>query len=413
MPTTPDELSDVRGSHALNHLNLRRTWSSRAGFALVAVTLVSFLAAASAPSPLYVVYQQRWGFSAGTLTVIFGSYAIALLLALITVGGISDFVGRRPVLVTALLLEAVAMALFVMAGDVTGLLAARVVQGLATGAATGVASAALVDLAPPDRGHLGPLLNSAGSSAGLALGALVAGALAQVAPGSPWLVFAGLLVLMLILAALSTRLPESVTPRAGALASLRPRMAVPPQARRPFLAALPMLVATWSMGALYLSLAPSIAARVLGIEGHFIEAAIVAAFAAMGAVGAVLARNEPPGRVTPVAALLLTVGTAAIAAGTATASVPPYLLGTAVAGAGFGSGFLAAFRSLTGLAAPDQRAELLASIFLVNYLAFSSPAVIAGELVPVLGLRVTAVGYAGVVVVLSLLAFLLAAVRRR
>src|SRR3954451_17811700 len=69
-----------------------------AGFWLLGSTLLAFMAAASAPSPLYVVYQHRWGFSATTLTAVFAVYALALLLALLTVGGISDHVGRRPVL---------------------------------------------------------------------------------------------------------------------------------------------------------------------------------------------------------------------------------------------------------------------------------------------------------------------------
>src|SRR5712692_9661191 len=104
-------------------------------FAAAAGIFVLFAAAASAPTPLYVVYQKEWGFSATTLTVIFAVYVLALIGSLLTLGALSDHVGRRPVLAGAIALEAVALVLFIIAADVTVLLVARVAQGIATGAA--------------------------------------------------------------------------------------------------------------------------------------------------------------------------------------------------------------------------------------------------------------------------------------
>src|SRR3954447_24137052 len=151
-------------------------------FWLVAAALLVLTSAASAPSPLYVVYQQRWGFSSVTLTAVFAVYAVALLAALLTVGGLSDFVGRRPMLAAALLADAVAMIVFLEAESVSWLLAARIVQGAATGAALGVISAYLIDLQPAEHPKLGALVNSVGSGLGLAVGALLAGVLVEYAP---------------------------------------------------------------------------------------------------------------------------------------------------------------------------------------------------------------------------------------
>ncbi|MFD0331253.1 MFS transporter [Streptacidiphilus monticola] len=125
-------------------------------FWLVATVLLLLMFAASAPSPLYVVYQARWGFSAAVLTTVFAVYALFLLLALLVVGSLSDHLGRRPVLIASALLEAVAMLLFVGASGVGWLLVARAVQGVATGAATGALAAALIDLQPERRPGLGP-----------------------------------------------------------------------------------------------------------------------------------------------------------------------------------------------------------------------------------------------------------------
>src|SRR5215212_5532462 len=117
-------------------------------FAAVGAIVVLFLAASSAPSPLYVVYQQQWGFTAWVLTAVFAIYVVGLLGSLLVVGALSDHLGRRPVLAAAILLEIVALVLFLVAGDVVALAAARLLQGIATGAAITTLGAALVDLEP-------------------------------------------------------------------------------------------------------------------------------------------------------------------------------------------------------------------------------------------------------------------------
>lgn len=88
----------------------------RVAFYLQASIVVAFLAASSAPTPLYAVYQGEWGFSPITTTVVFGIYALAVLAALLTVGSLSDHIGRRPVLLTAIALQAVAMVVLSTAG---------------------------------------------------------------------------------------------------------------------------------------------------------------------------------------------------------------------------------------------------------------------------------------------------------
>jgi MFS family permease len=394
------------------HRRTRRvaTLLRSAGFWLVGATVLVVLAAASAPSPLYVVYQERWHFSELVLTTVFASYAVALLVALVTVGGISDFVGRRPVLLVALTLEAVSMGLFVLAagshGGLMTLVLARVVQGLATGALTGCASAALVDLQPG--GTLGALVNSVGATSGLALGALLSGLMVQLVPDATTWVFVVLLAAVVALAVTVLRLPETVGRRPGALASLRPRLGVPPQARGAFLVALPILVATWSMGALYLSLGPSVAIGVLHASGHLVGALLVTTFAGAGAVGGVLVRNRRPSAAMVAGAATLAFGVSLSVVTLDAGSSTGFFLGTAVGGLGFGAGFLGAFRTLVTLAEPHQRAELLASVYVVSYLSFSIPAVVAGLVVPRLGLRSTTNWYAAVVVVLALTVVLLA-----
>ena len=135
------------------------------------------------------MYQAEFGFSAITLTVIFAVYVFALMASLLTVGRLSDYVGRRALVAGALAVEAVAMTLFLGADGVGWLVIARIVQGLATGAGIGVLGAYLLDLQPSDGSRLGSLANTAAPTLGLGLGAIVTGLLVQYAPHPTRLIF--------------------------------------------------------------------------------------------------------------------------------------------------------------------------------------------------------------------------------
>lgn len=382
-------------------------------FWIVATVLLLFMAAGSAPSPLYVVYQSEWHFPATTLTAVFAVYALALLAALLTIGSLSDFVGRRPVLAASLTLQAVGMGLFLLADGVSGLVLARVVQGLATGAALGTISAALIDLEPVGRGGRGALLNSLSPPVGLAIGGLGSGLLVQYAPAPTSLVFVLLGLGFLVLAAGVVFLPETVPRRPGALASLRPNVAVPASGRRMFWRTAPALVATWSLGGLYLSLGPSLAADVLDLHNHLVGGLVVAVLntAAALTVPAVQRRAAPD--LLLAGCLVLAIGAGVTLVSLALTSVPGFFLGTAVSGIGFGAAFLGAFRTLSALALPGERAELFAAVYVVSYLAFSIPAVIAGFATSSYGLRPTATVYSLVVIALSLFVLSAAVPRRR
>jgi MFS family permease len=374
-------------------------------FWLLATTQLAFLFAAAAPTPLYVVYQATWGFSAITLTTVFAVYAIALLLALVTVGALSDHVGRRPVLLAALLVETAAMIVFARVGDVSGLLAARAVQGLATGAATGTISAYLVDLGPADNPTLGPVINTTSPTLGLALGALGTGVLVQYAPHPTTLVFLILTAVFIALALGVVAMPETVRRKEGALASLRPRMGVPRHVRPQFLVTLPSLIATWALGGLYLSLGPSLAVGVLHLRSHLLGGLVVAALTGAGSLASFVFRGWQPRRLLLSSSLVLAAGVAVTLPALALTSTALFFLGAVLSGIGFGASFMAALRSLAGLARPDERAELFAAVYLVSYLAFSLPAIVAGFATTRVGLLITATGYGIVVLVLAFGAF--------
>jgi MFS family permease len=379
----------------------------------VAVLLVLMLAASGVPSPLYRVYQQEFGFSSGVLTTIFGIYALALLVSLLVVGGLSDHVGRRPVLVLAFLLEAVSMVLFLASDGVGWLLAARVVQGLATGALTSTLGAAVLDLQSRER-PLGAFINSASPGLGLSLGAVGAGLLVQFVPSPTEWVFA-VLTVVFVLASAGTFifLPETSARLPGTLASLRPRVHVPPANRPAFLVAMPVLVAAWALGGLYASLGPSLLVDVFGIDNHLAGGLLILALNGTGVLGSLALGKAAPERSLVVGALIFAVGVAGTVASLFADSVTALFVAAVVTGFGFGASFLGAVSTITAGVASGHRAGLLASIFVVGYLAFSIPAIAAGIAVGGIGLERTAEIYGVVVIVLAIGAATALTLRRR
>ena len=386
--------------------------SRPAAFGAVTAITVTFMAASSAPSPLYVVYQQDWGFSAATLTVVFAVYVLGLLGSILVVGALSDHIGRRPVLAAAIALEALSLVLFLVAGGVPVLLVARLAQGIATGAAITTLGATLVDLDPPRAGTV----NGVATVGGLAVGAVGCGALVEYAPAPTQLVYALLLALMAAAALVVWRMPETSARRPGALGSLRPRLGLPARLRPDFLTILPTLVASWALGGLYLSLGPSVAVVLFGLHDHLVGGLVVTLLCGTGAVTAFALRNVAVARLLAAASALLAAGTLLTLGGVQVGSVGLAAAGTVVAGVGFGAAALGCFGTLARIAAPEERGELFAVAYTVSYLAFSIPAVAAGVASGLVGLRPTAEVYGLAVVLLGVAALVaqgVLAARRR
>lgn len=379
-----------------------------AAFTLVVTLVISFLAASAAPSPLYALYREAWGFSAFMLTLVFGSYAFALLAALLVFGALSDHLGRRTVILGALVLEIGAVLLFWSADSVGWLIAARTLQGVATGIATSVLSAMLLDLNPTR----GALFNGLAPMIGMAVGALGASALVQFAPEPMHLIYEVLLAVMLVQGVLALRLPETVTRRPGALRSMVPSAHVPPAARPLLWRVLPLNTAGWALGGFYLSLGPTLARWVTGSHTPLVGGALIATLVLTGALAICLVRQLPAPLVLRRSAVLLGAGLVVTLVGVHLHNAWFFFGGTWVAGLGFGAGFNAAVRTLVPAAQPHERAGLMASFFVMSYLAFSVPSLFAGVAVGVVGLHAAALGYGALLIVLSALAWLAARERR-
>ena len=143
---------------------------------------------------------------------------------------------------------------------------------------------------------------------------------------------------------------------------------------------LPINIAVWALGGFYASLAPSLVRTATGSTSNLIGGATVAVLTVTGALMIYTLRDRPADKVLRLGGSLLPVGVALILMAVHSASLTLFFIGTLVAGCGFGAGFLGALRSVVPLALPHERAGLMSAYYVLSYLAFCLPSLLAGNL---------------------------------
>jgi predicted MFS family arabinose efflux permease len=379
----------------------RRTLSPGLAYALVAAAIGLALFASSTPSPLYGSYRELWGFSPVVLTLVYAIYAVGVLATLLLAGRISDEVGRRPVLIVSLAVLMGASVVFMLAQSVVWLFVARGIQGLATGLVLSAASAALLDLHPRrDPAGVG-LHNGVASAAGLGLGAFVSSLFVQLLPAPRVLPYVLLFGLFAIAFAGALLMPEPVAARGKARLTLQ-RPSIPPVARRAFFLAGLGVISSWSIGGLFLSLGPTLAATLFHTDNHVVGGLAVFALAGSGAAAQLLFGRAPAWLAASAGSLALAAGTLLIVVAASTDSAALYWTGDVIGGGGFGLAFLGGLRALSVVIPPEHRAQVMSAFYIVAYSALSIPAILAGVLVTPLGLQSTFEIFGSVVAALAL-----------
>ncbi|MCS0644569.1 MFS transporter [Curtobacterium flaccumfaciens] len=380
---------------------------SVAGFWILAAMLLVSVASSAVPSPIYPVYAAEWHLTPLMLTGVFAIYVAGLLASLLVAGRLSDHVGRKPVLVVGGLGVALSLGLFAMADGVVALIVDRIVQGVSVGLLIGALGAALIDNSLERHPTMAGVLNGVIPPIALATGAMSSGALVQWGPAPEQLVYLlfGALLVLLVLALFVV--PEQVQRRPGALRSLRPTISVPRSSRRLFRGVAGSLVASWALGGMFLSIVPSALGTVFGITNHFAAGALIAVVTGVGALTGLAIQRMDTRRAVLLGLVALVLGSIVTVSFVFAHSLPGMVVGSAIAGVGFGAGFQAPLRMLLATAAPTHRAGLLSTIYVVSYLAFGVPSVIGGLLEPSVGLVPVIAGYGGFIVLAAVVALVL------
>jgi hypothetical protein len=341
---------------------------------LLASLVVSLLAGSAAPTPLYAIYQREWEFSPITTTIVFGIYAVAVLAALLALGRLSDSIGRKPVLLAALGVQVLSMLVFATAGGVGELMAARVIQGLATGAALGAIGAGMLDL---DR-ERGALANALAPGLGTGSGALVSALFVQFLPAPTHLIYVALIGVFAVQAIGVGLLRETVTRVPVTATAFVPEVRLPRAVRGPVLAAAPVLFAVWALAGLYAALGPALVQTLTGSASAVLGAASLTVLTVTAVSTVYLLRDVYARTVLVVGITALVAGVAITLIALGVGSVGLFFAGTAVSGIGFGAGFQGGIRTVVPQAAPHERAGVLSLLFVISYLGMGVPAVAAG-----------------------------------
>ena len=391
----PDSGWDDRFDEALRAELRRRPTRRRVAFWLLAFVFAATMLGTTLPTPLYVIYQAQWHFSAAMVTVIFAVYAAAVLATLLLAGRSSDQAGRKSVLAAALGASALSTVAFIFAPDAGVLIVGRVLSGLSAGLMTGTATAALTELVPASAGRRASLAATAANMGGLGLGPLIAGLFAQYAPHPTTLVFEVYLAVLAAAGLCLRFVPETVSPRRRPTLRFA-GLGIPERGRGQFIAAAVAAFAAFALLGLFSSLVPGFIGGVLHQDSHAVQGAVVFAMFAVGTVTQVALSRFSSRRVVLAGLGLFLAALALIVAALAQAGMALFLAGTVVGGVAVGAIFLGSLATASRLAPPERRGHAISAFFVACY---------AGLIIPVVGVGVLS-GFTGTfpaVLVFSLL----------
>ncbi|PPH40970.1 MFS transporter [Rathayibacter sp. AY1E4] len=340
------------------------------------------MAYSTVPTPLYPLYQQLDGFPPFVITVVFAAYAVGVIVSLYLAGHVSDWLGRRRVLLIAVLVSAVSAVLFSLTTEVPGLIVARFVNGVSIGMLTATATAHLGELrahARPDENTIvAASISGAVNLGGLSLGPLLGGVFAEFLPDPLLLPHQVFLVALLVAGLALLLVPETVDVPETAPAYRPQRLSVPADARRAFLLAAFGAFSAFSVLGLFTSLAPTFLVQTFQVRDHLLAGATSFAVFASAALGQLLLVKVGIRLQLSIAVAGCAVGLAAVAAGAIAPQLGVFLAGAVVSGFGVGLLFKGSIGTAVALADPARRGETLAVVFLVAYTGLAVPALAAG-----------------------------------
>ncbi|MGW7244449.1 MFS transporter [Streptomyces sp. NPDC054804] len=384
------------------------------GFWTVAAVFVTAMGFSTVPTPLYPLYQAHDGFSTFTVTVVFAVYALGVLASLLLAGHVSDWLGRKRVMVWALALELVAAVLFLAVPSLPVLIVARLVTGLGVGMLTATATAYLQELhgahRPGSSARRFEVVSTVANIGGLGFGTLVSGVIAQYL-GAPLRVPYAVFAVVLLMGAVAVALTPETVRRPAVRPVYRPQRVGSTHGVPGYFVAGVAGFTSMAVFGLFTSVVPAFVGGILHHPSRALAGLVV--FAVFAAAAAAQAATVRLGVRTRWYAGLLAqaVGMAVLAFGVHFASLPVFLLAGIIAGAGAGVLFKSAIGHVAGTADPGGRGEALAGLFLASYLGLA--------LLPVgLGVASRSMSLAGAttwftVVVLALLAAIAVTARGR
>ncbi|WP_405607972.1 MFS transporter [Streptomyces sp. NBC_00076] len=339
------------------------------------------------PTPLYGLYQEKFGFSELTVTVVYAVYAFGVIGVLLLAGNVSDAVGRRPVLLVGLGFAAASAVCFLCATGLAWLYAGRLLSGVSAGLFTGAATVYVMELAPEGGTSRATFVATAANMGGLGCGPLLAGVLAQYAVAPLYLPFAVHLALVTASVAVLLWLPETVD-EARPLSTVRPqRPALPPQVRAVFAPAAIASFVGFALFGVFTSVSPAFLEQSLDVDNHALSGLVVALAFFSSTAGQLAVGRVGTERSLPLGCAGLFAGLALLAGALRWDLLSLVVLSAVVGGCGQGLAFRGALSAVAQVSPADRRASVISTLFVVAYTGISVPVIGVGVLTGPIGLE--------------------------
>jgi MFS family permease len=353
-------------------------------YAAISFLFVAVMTATTEPTPLYAFWERSYGFGAIVTTLVFATYAVGVIAALLFAGRTSDVDGRRPVLFVCAGCSALSSVLFLVANGLALLFVARLVSGLSAGLAAAAATATLVDLAGADEGAGGALWNRVWPGAvnllGLGVGPILGGALAEIGwepTRLPFMVHLGLLAVAVILS-LGLAYRDRADRTGPVVIVHRPALGLPSSGRGTFAAAALGGFTTFALLGLFTALVPTFLAQVIGQHHPWVIGASVSLLFAVAVLTQLVLRNLRAHAAIELGLALLIPGLGLLAASLDVASYPLFLAGTVVSGIAVGVAFSGGLATALSVAGEGERGRVSSLFFLIAYVGITIPVIGAG-----------------------------------
>lgn len=366
----------------------------------MAAGYAALMAFGAVPTPLWPLYQQRDHFGATAVTVAFAAMVVGTTFSFSVLGHLSDRVGRRMVIIAALLVGVAAAITMAVWPTLPGLIVGRVLTGVAIGLMASTATAYLSDLyhrAYPGRpeSQVPGVVATVANLGGLALGPLFAGVLAEWAPAPLHTSYLVLGAIMLFLSPMVLASPETIDTATGAR-QRAVRFALRPGGISVFSMAAAVGFFAFAVMGFFSSFGSIIVRTQLHATSTFVVGLVpFAALAASALAQIALIKLRH--------AALLRTGTVLFPAGLALTTLSLYhpaiwllLCAAGLAGAGAGLLFKGAVAETVRSADPESRAGVLAVFFVIAYVGLGLPPVAFSLVIQHAALKPSMMGFSSV-----------------
>jgi MFS family permease len=377
--------------------------SRKAATAVVATMIGVLFAGSTVVTPLYIMYKQAFGFSQISLTLIYAAYVIGNICALLLFGRLSDQVGRRPMAAVGMALAILSAFVFLFAGGIGALYVGRILSGLAVGIGAGTGTAWLADLINEESKSRATVMATSANFIGLGVSAVIAGVLAEYLPWPLRLSYVVYLLALFVVAALVLMIPETILQPRPALQdlSIRPRISVPSNIRRRFVAPAVTGFGAMALVGFYAALVPSLLADQLHVPNHAVAGAIFLELA-ISVAAAILATRSLSSRSSMLLALALMPPSAALIVGAQlTASMALLIIATAVCAVAAGLGYRGSLQVTNQIAPQDKRAEIVSSYLICAFVGNALPVIGVGVISTVAGPSAASFAFAATIIVFA------------